>query len=168
MGKQAGAGTSPLDRAGWQRRLCECLAARAGEARPHDAGRGEPTGHILQLLGDILAKTAQRAAALGAVSVAGRQLELHPRDVIGDRPTLGGVLRLLIGRLQLRGHFGDGDLAGFQRELALLDRLGGCAKPMVPVAGQLMPQLRDQQRLRLHLGQQKRRDPTQVLGVFGQ
>jgi len=26
----------------------------------------------------------------------------------------------------------------------------------------------DQQRLRLHFGQQKRREPTQVLGVFGQ
>jgi hypothetical protein len=91
--------------------------------------------------------------------------------MIWDRPTLRLVLLLVglfIGRLQLRGHFGDGDLAGFQRELQLLDRLGGCAKPMVPVAGQLVAQLLDQQRLRLHLGQQKRREPTQIPGVFGQ
>jgi hypothetical protein len=171
MGQQAGAGTAPLDRAGWQRRLREGLAARAGHARPHDAGRGEPAGDVFQLLGHILAKATQRAAALGAVSVAGRQLDLHPRDVIGDRPTLGLVVLLvglLIGGLQLRRHFGDGDLAGFQRELELLDRLGRGAEPVVPVARQLMPQLLDQQRLRLRLGQQKRREPTQVLGVFGQ
>jgi hypothetical protein len=71
MGKQARAGTAPLDRAGWQRCLRECLAARAGHAGPHDAGRGEPAGDVFQLLGHILAKTAQRAAALGAVVVAG-------------------------------------------------------------------------------------------------
>jgi hypothetical protein len=91
--------------------------------------------------------------------------------MIGDRATLGGALLLvgpLIGRLRLRGHLGDGDLAGFQRELELLDRLRRGAEPMDPVARQLMPQLRDQQRLGLHLGQQKRREPTQVLGVFGQ
>jgi hypothetical protein len=39
---------------------------------------------------------------------------------------------------------------------------------VAPVARQLMPQLRDQQRLRRHLSQQKRREPAQVLGVFGQ
>jgi hypothetical protein len=90
--------------------------------------------------------------------------------MIWDRPTLRLVLLLVglfIGRLQLRRHLGDGDLAGFQRELELLDRLGGCAKPMAPVAGQLVAQLRDQQRLGLHFGQQKRREPTQVLGIFG-
>jgi hypothetical protein len=171
MGKQARAGTPSLNGAGWQRRLRECLAARAGHARPHDAGRGEPAGEVFQLLGHILAQAAQRAGALGAVSVAGRQLDFDARDMIWDRATLGGVLLLvglLIGRLQLRRHFGDGDLAGFQRELQLLDRLGGCAKPMVPVAGQLMPQLLDKQRLGLHLGQRKRREPTQALGVFGQ
>jgi hypothetical protein len=171
MGKQARAGAPSLNGAGWQRRLREALAARAGHARPHDAGRGEPTGHILQLLGHILAQAAQRGAALGAVSVAGRQLDFDARDMIGDRPTLGGgllLVGLLIGRLQLRGHLGDGDLAGFQRELELLDRLGRGAEPVVPVARQLMPQLRDQQRLGLHLGQRKRREPTQALGVFGQ
>jgi hypothetical protein len=71
MGRQARAGTAPLNGAGGQRRLREGLAARAGHAGPHDAGRGEPAGHILQLLGHVLAHTAQRAAALGAVSVAG-------------------------------------------------------------------------------------------------
>jgi hypothetical protein len=170
MGQQAGAGTSPLDRAGWQRRLCEAFAAGTGEARPHDAVHDEPAGEVFQLLGHIFAQAAQRAAALGAVSIAGRQLDFDARDMIGDRPTLRLVVLLvglLIGRLQLRGHLGDGDLAGFQRELELLDRLGGCAKPMVPVARQLMPQLRDQQRLGLHFGQQKRREPTQVLGIFG-
>jgi hypothetical protein len=72
----------------------------------------------------VLAQAAQRAAALGAIVIAGGQFDLLARDVIGDRPTLRLVLRLFIGNLQLRGDLRDGDLAGFQRQLKLLDRLG--------------------------------------------
>jgi hypothetical protein len=105
MGQQAGAGTSPLDRAGWQRRLREGLAAGTGEARPHDAVHDEPAGEVFQLLGHIFAQAAQRAIALGAISVAGL-LDFDARDMIGDQAALGGVLRLIIGRLQLRCHLG--------------------------------------------------------------
>jgi hypothetical protein len=116
----------------------------------------------------ILAQAAQLTTALGAVIVAGRQFDLLARDVIRDRPTLRLVLRLFIGNLQLRGDLGDGDLARLERQLKLLDRLRRGAKPMVAVAGQLVAQLRNQQRLRLHLGQQKRRECPQVFGIFRQ
>jgi hypothetical protein len=116
----------------------------------------------------VLAQAAQRAAALGAIVIASGQFDLLARDVIGDRPTLRLVLRLFIGNLQLRGDLRDGDLAGFQRQLKLLDRLRRGAEPMVAVTRQLVAQLRYQQRLRLHLGQQKRRECPQVFGVFGQ
>ena len=39
---------------------------------------------------------------------------------------------------------------------------------MAAVTGQLVAQLLDQHRLRLHFGQQKRRELPQFLGVFGQ
>ena len=116
----------------------------------------------------VLAQAAQRAAALGAIVIAGGQFDLLARDVIGDRPALRLVLRLFIGNLQLRGDLRDGDLAGFQRQLKLLDRLRRGPEPMVAVTRQLVAQLRCQQRLRLHLGQQKRRETSQVLRVFGQ
>jgi hypothetical protein len=132
----------------------------------------------------VLAQAAQRAAALGAIVIAGGQFDLLARDVIGDRPALRLVLLivvLLVGKLELCGDLGDGDLARLERQLKLLDRLRRGAKPMVAVAGQLVAQLRpshgfqanhcratDQQRLRLHFGQQKRRETSQFLGVFGQ
>jgi hypothetical protein len=70
MGRQARAGTAPLNRAGWQRRLREALAAGTGEARLDDAGGDKPAGGVFQFLGHILAKAAQRGAAPGAVVVA--------------------------------------------------------------------------------------------------
>ena len=39
---------------------------------------------------------------------------------------------------------------------------------MASVTSKLVAQLLDQHRLRLHFGQQKRREPPQFLGVFGQ
>ena len=119
-------------------------------------------------LARIFTQAAQRTTALGAVIVVGRQLGLLARDVIRDRPTLRLVLRLFIGNLQLHDDLCDGDLAGFQRQLKLLDRLRRGAEPMVAVTRQLVAQLRCQQRLRLHLGQQERREASQVLGIFRQ
>lgn len=123
-------------------------------------------GNILQLFGHILAQAPQRAAAMGAVVIAGGQLDLLARDVIGDGTTLRLVL-LLVRQAQLRGHLGDGDLAGFQSQLKLLDRLRRCPEPMAAVTGKLVAQLLDQHRLRLHFGEQKRRELPQFLGVFG-
>jgi hypothetical protein len=112
----------------------------------------------------VLAQAAQRAAALGAIVIAGGQFDLLARDVIGDRPALRLVLLivvLLVGKLELCGDLGDGDLARLERQLKLLDRLRRGPEPMVAVAGQLVAQLRNQQRLRLHFGQQKRRETPQ-------
>ncbi|MBP1807796.1 hypothetical protein J2Z33_003677, partial [Rubellimicrobium aerolatum] len=50
-------------------------------------------------------------------------------------------------------------------QLQLLGGLGRGTEPMGTVAGELMPQLLDQDRLRLHLGQEPRREGPQVLGV---
>jgi hypothetical protein len=55
-----------------------------------------------------------------------------------------------------------------KRELQLLRRLGRRAKPVRPVPSQLMTELLDQNRLRLHLGQKPRGEAAQLLGVFRQ
>jgi hypothetical protein len=72
------------------------------------------------------------------------------------------------GRLHPRGHRGGGDLAGLKSQLQLFGRLGGRPEPVRPVPGQLVPQLLDQDRLRLHLGQKPRGEAAQLLGVFRQ
>ena len=119
MRQQAGAGTAALDRAGWQGGLCEGFAAGTGHARADDPVHDEPAGHILQLFGHILAQAAQRPAAMGTVIVASGQLDLLARDMIGDGPTLRLVLLPFVRQAQLRGHPGDGYLAGFQGQLKL-------------------------------------------------
>jgi hypothetical protein len=55
VGEKARTRPTALDRARGQRRLNEALAPRAGEPWPHDAVHDEPAGHVLQLLGDVLA-----------------------------------------------------------------------------------------------------------------
>ena len=92
MGEQPGAGTSPLDGARGERRLGEALAARAGQPRPHDPVHDEAAGHILELLGHVLADPAKPAATAEAAVTAGRKLDLLARDVVRDRAALGPVL----------------------------------------------------------------------------
>ena len=124
MGQQAGSGSATLDRAAWQRGLREAIAARAGHSWAHDAVHDEASGHIFQLLGHIFAQPAQFAAAIIAGRVAGGQLDLHARDMIGDRLALGFVGGCIIGLAKLCGQSGNGDLAHLQRQLQLLGCLG--------------------------------------------
>ena len=131
MRQQTGARTPAFDRARWQSCLCEALATRTRKARPHDAVHDEPTGHVFQFFGDVFTQAAQRPATLGAIVVAGGQLDFHARDVIRDRAALGFILWFFIWKTQLRRHLGNRDLAGFQGQLKLFDALGRCAKPMV-------------------------------------
>jgi hypothetical protein len=86
--------------------------------------------------------------------------------MVRDRAALRLTLLLDIGQAQPRGHRRRGDLARLQRQLQLLGGLGGGAKPVRPVAGQLVAQLLDQDRLRLHLGQEPRREGAQLLRIF--
>lgn len=167
MRQQARPRTAALDRARWQRRLREGLAARTRKARPHDAVHDEPAGHVLRFFRHILAEAAQRPAAPEAVIVAGRQPDLLARDAIRDRTTLRLVL-LLVGKSQRRGHLRDRDLAGLQGQLELLDGLRRGAEPMTAMACQLVPKLLDEHGLRLHLGQQERREAPQTVGVVRQ
>jgi hypothetical protein len=88
--------------------------------------------------------------------------------MIRDRATPGFVLLLNVGQLHPRRHRGSGDLAGLQRQLQLLGRLGRGSKPLRPVPGQLVAQLLDQDRLRLHLGQKPRGEAAKLLGVVRQ
>jgi hypothetical protein len=88
--------------------------------------------------------------------------------MVGDRTALRFVLLFGIRQLHPRGHRGRCDLAGFQGKLQLLGRLGGRAKPVRTVPSQLVPELLDQDRLRLDLGQKPRGEPPQLLGVFRQ
>ena len=172
MRQKAWTWTAPLDRARRHRGLRKGFAARTHHARPHDAVHDEPPGNVFQFFGHILAQTAQLAAALGAVVVAGGQLDFHAWDVIGDRPAFGLVPKImggrLIGKTQLCRHLGDSDLACFQRQLKLFDTLGRCAEPSGAMACQLMSKPLDQDGLGLHLGQQKRCELSQFFRIFRQ
>src|SRR5690606_8013954 len=83
MRQETGSGTTALDRARGQRRLDEPLATRARQARPHDPVHDEPAGDILELLGDVLAETTERAATARAALLADGELDLHAWHVIG-------------------------------------------------------------------------------------
>ena len=94
----------------------------------------------------ILAGTARRGAAPGAVVVAGGEPDLHPPDVIGDRPALRLVLGLLLGLLagkpRPRGRRGDRERARLQRRLALLEGLRRGSEPVAAVTRRMAAQRR--------------------------
>lgn len=142
-------------RSGGQRDLREGIAARAGHAQLHDPvhdgeastaiGRKEVlnAGHTLKLFGHVLAQAPQCTIAMGTVLVAGNQLDLLARNVIWDRSALWLVLRFFIGQPQLRCHLDNGDLAGFQGQLQLLDALRRGAEPMAAVMRLVSPSVRE-------------------------
>ena len=166
MGQETRSRAAPLDRARRQRGLDEAFAAGAGQARADDAVHDKPARDILEFFGDVFADPAQAPAAVGTSIGARRQLHLHPRDVVRDRTTPGFVLLFDVRQLHPRRHCGGGDLADLQGQLQLFRRLGRGAEPVRPVPGQLVAQLLDQDRLRLHLGQKPRGEAAQLLGVF--
>jgi hypothetical protein len=168
MGQQTRAGATAFDRTRRERRLHEAFTAGAGQAGSHDPVHDEAAGDVFQFFRDIFPDPAQAPAAIGAGLGTGRQLNFHPRDVIRDRTTLGTVLLLDVRQLHPRRHRGGGDLAGLQGQLKLLGGLGRRTKPVRPMPGQLVPQLLDQDRLRLHLRQKPRGEAAQLLGVFRQ
>ena len=168
MGEQPRTGAAALDRAGRQRRLDEALAAGAGQPGPDDAVHDEASGHIFQLFGHVFTDAAQLAAASGAGVSRRAEFHLHPWDMVRDRTALRLTLFLDVGQAQPRGHHGRRNLARLQRQLQLLGCLGGSPEPVRAVPGQLMTQLLDQDRLRLHLGQKPRRKGAQLLGIFWQ
>lgn len=90
------------------------------------------------------------------------------RRPLTDALPLRLVLLLLVRQAQLCSHPGDRDLGCLERQLKLLDRFRRRAKAMAAVTGELVAQLLDQRRLRLHFGQQERREHPQFLGIFGQ
>ena len=168
VGEQARTGTAALDRARRQRGLHEAFAAGAGKARPDNAVHDEAAGNVFQLLGHILADPAQAPAAISAGVGAWGQLDLHPRDVVGDWAALRFVLLLDVRQLHPGCHRSGGDLARLEGQLKLLGRLGRRPEPVRAVPRQLMAELLDQDRLRLHLGQKPRGEAAQLLGVFRQ
>ena len=103
---------------------------------------------------------------MGTVRVTGCKLNLHTRNMVRDRLALRLVGGCILGQAQLGGHRGDSDLGYLQGQLQLLGRLRGCPKPMGAMACQLVLELLDQHRLRLHFGQQKRGEGPQFCGVF--
>jgi hypothetical protein len=123
---------------------------------------------VLELFSHIFAQATQRPTAASTVIVAGGQLDLLAWDMIRDRTALRLVLLLILRKPELRSHLSDRDLARLERQLKLLYRLRRGAEPVAAMTGELVAQLLDQHRLRLHLGQQKRREPPQFLGIFGQ
>ena len=168
MGEEARPRATALDRARGQWGLHEAFTARAGQPRADKPVHDEPPGNVFQLFRHIFPDPAQAPAAIGTGICARCQLHLHSRDVVRDRTTLGFVLLLDVRQLQPRRHRGGGDLAGLKGQLQLFRRLGRRTKPVRPVPGQLMPELLDQDRLGLHLGQKPRGEAAQLLGVFRQ
>ena len=144
----------------WTKRSQQAQASRGADDPVHD----EAARHILELLGHVLADPAQLAAAVSAGVRGGADLHHHARDVVRNRTALRLSLLLDIGEAQPRRHRRRGDLARFQRQLQLLGRLGGGTEAMRPMPGQLVAQLLDQDRLRLHLGQKPRRKGAQFFG----
>jgi hypothetical protein len=167
MGEQSGSGTSALDGARGQRHLDEALATAAGQPWPDDPVGDEAAGHVFEFFGHVLADPAQLAAAIGAGVSRRVELHLQARDMVRDRPALRPLLLLDLRQAQPRRHRSGCDLTRLQRQLQLLGRLGGGAEAMRLVSSQLVAQLLDQDRLRLHLGQKSRRESAQLLGIFG-
>jgi len=66
MCQQTRARAATFDRARWQWRLADRLAARTGHSGTNEPVHDEPTGDILQLLGDVLTERLEPAAALAA------------------------------------------------------------------------------------------------------
>ena len=124
MGQQTGTRATTLDRTGWQRSLSKGFVAGTGHAGADDPVHDEPAGNVFQLFGHILAEAAQRPTAMGTVRVAGGQLDLMARDVVGNGTALRLVLLLFVRKAQPCGHLGNGDFACLQSQLKLLDRLG--------------------------------------------
>jgi hypothetical protein len=168
-GEQAGTRAPPLDRARRQGRLADGLAAGAGQARPHDPVHHEPTRHVVQLFGDILAQRLEPTAAR-ATSLAGREDGLLARQVRRQRLALGLALRRGGGIRRRHGLVGLSrrDLLVLQPELELVEALGGRAEPMPAKAGQLMLELGDPQRLGLHQRDQALGGLAQFGRIFGQ
>jgi hypothetical protein len=131
-------------------------------------GQWRGAGDVFQLFRDILADAAQAAAAIGTGLGTRGQFHFHPRDMIRDRPALRFVLLLDVRQAHPRCHRRRRDLAGLERQMKLFRRLGRRPEAMSPMPGQLMAQLLDQDRLRLHLGQKPRGEAAQLFGVFRQ
>jgi hypothetical protein len=168
MGQQTRAGTATFDGARGQRRLNEAFAARAGQPRAHDPVHDEAPGDVFQLFRHIFPDPAQAAAAIGTGIGTRGQFDFHPWDVVRDRATLGFVLLLDVRELHPCRHRSGSDLACLEGELQLFGRLGRRAKPVSAVSSQLVPELLDQDRLRLHLRQKPRSEAAQLLRVFWQ
>ena len=168
MGEQTRPWPAALDRARGQRRLAECLAARAGHARAHDPGHDEAAGDVVELLGDVLSDPLQCAAALAAGVPGGEHL-LVARQAVGERLALRPLLRpgcLTARGGVLRGR--DADLGLFEGKLELLQGLGLGAEPVTAMAGQRVLQLLDLERLGLHQLDQVGRGRAELGRVFGQ
>ena len=168
MGQETRSRAAPLDRARRQRGLDEPVAAGAGQPRADDAVHDKPARDILEFFGDVFADPAQAPATIDTGVRARRQFHLHPGNVIRDRTTLGFVLLLDVRQTHPRGHRGGSDLAGLKGKLKLFRCLGRGPEPVRAVPCQLMPELLDQDRLRLHFGQKPRGEAAKLLGVFRQ
>ena len=88
--------------------------------------------------------------------------------MVWDRSTLWLLGGCIIRQAELGRQRGDGDLAHLQGQLQLLGGLGRRPEPMSAMASQLVPQLLDQNGLRLHFSQQKRCERPQFRRVFRQ
>ena len=116
---------------------------------------------VLEFLGDVFAQTTEPPSTSRAGVLAGGNLDLHARHVVGDRPAPGAarfLVLVLLGQAQA-AHDGAGrHLARLERQslprtrsgVELLGALARGAVAMRPSPCQPMPELLDQGGLSLH------------------
>ncbi len=101
LGQQPGGGDALVDHVRCHRRLHDRLALRTGPLAAHVPLHGEHAGHVVQLLGDVLADAPHLAAA-GAQGVLGFVADLPARPGRRQRCPLGLALGLTGRRCRLQ------------------------------------------------------------------
>jgi hypothetical protein len=145
-------GTWPatLDRAGWQRRLLELLAAAAGHTGPDNAIYDEAAGDVLKLFGDVLAN-ALELTATGVAGFASIEDLLLAGEMIRQR-TASRLLARLGGRCA-RWRLGAAhNLEIFEHQLELIEAFGGGPEAIAQLLIQPRAELRDHQIAQARIG----------------
>jgi hypothetical protein len=135
---------------GTSRRRClnDCVAAGASQFGPPVADHAEARRHILELLGYVLAKWLECAAAIGAVRCLGLVDLLHSRQMRWEGPSYGSA-HIDLRRLQP----GQRRLLGQEQFLKLQLELVDLPLQLLRAPAELhAAQLGDQQLERLDLG----------------
>ncbi|MDT4850697.1 hypothetical protein FQZ97_848530 [compost metagenome] len=108
MGEQARTRHTAINGTAGCSRLHDAVAASAGFLRPTMTNHSPMTGHVLELLGDVLAKIAECSTALRAARIIGLMDDIFARQMLRERfasSRLARVIGALLARLESRRAF---------------------------------------------------------------